>query len=290
MQGVEFWDHAVHSAIKNLPKNHRWAKSYAKASTDGSRQRIAEAVFYLANGIAGPTIRGPTAQIGCKLNLGAAAKEVAPNLTTSEAKRFISQEEYPNTSSWLWSEVVSNFPELKDAAAPGSIPVIRWVIKMMNSPNRRDALFKSRVNNFGETELEGSAIARLDELAEEDLRDSVDATLRASVERSVKEKWSGPDELIPKPRWVDNLPEGVILLRFASELFLEGSEMRHCAANYCTNVHNGSCLMWSVKSDKYRATVQTDLRGRILQITGFANKSAPNVCKKIASKLVGYIN
>jgi len=239
-------------------------------------------------------VRGPTAEVGAKLLLGLHPRDIVPSLASDEACRFCEQEEHATPEDWYWAQMLGEYGDLQNAehvAKPKSVVVMKWLRRMLDSPRRRKALTQNRVTFFGEQETEGSILARLDELVEEDLRDSVSGTLVASVERQVRERWDGPNELIPAPKWEEKLPEGVTLLRHATQLFIEGSEMRHCAANYCKDVAAKACYMFSIKvGTKDRATLQTSRTGEIKQMTSFANKSASKEARSVAEKVAKCIS
>lgn len=296
MYGLESWKKATEASVAQLRPEHPWAKAYRKARDGGSEagmSRIAEGVHFFRCGIAGPMVRGPTSEIGAKLLLGIHPKDIVPSLDSDEACRFCAQEEHATPEEWYWTQMLGEYEYLQQSeqvATPRSIAVMKWLRRMLDSPRRRKALIQNRVTYFGEQETEGSILARLDEFIEEDLRDSVSGTLVASVERQVKERWDGPNELIPEPEWEKHLPAGVTLLRHATQLFLEGSEMRHCAANYCKDVAGGKFFMFSIKvGDKDRATLQTSKEGKVLQITSFANKSPSTQTRAVANKIADCI-
>ncbi len=289
MQCIDEWNRRVHACVEKLPDGHLWSERYHEATTENGKQRIAEAVYFFATGIAGPTVRGPTCEIGAKLNIGHSPASMFPELTKSEAAAFVSQEWFVTPLDWFWNELLTRHPEIEEAGAARTshISVARWLERILEtSPQRKDALFRSRESKFGEEHIEGNALQRLDELSPDDLCESVNETFARSVTRMAREEWGGPDELIRPPTWESELPSGVKLLRHSVELYMEGREMHHCAGTYCESVYNGENFLFSICHEGKRATALTDTSGRIIQVVGFANSTADPECRILAKSIV----
>ena len=289
MRGLA-WDEQCAAVVEQVRPEHPYRRMYDEAGETG-RARIAEALYFLRHGIAGPRVRGPTAEIGAKVILGRRPSDLFPLLTAAEANRFCAQEDHATPEAWLWASLRDRYAELAELDVRiDRMEVLLWLQRIMTSDARRKALRRDRRQFMGEQEIAGTALERLDELMPQDLRDSVEDTLVAALERQIKDMWSGPDRLVEAPEWEGDLPDNVRLITTATGLFVEGSEMRHCAATYCERVHSGECLMWSVVGeDGERATVQTDPEGQVVQIAGFANGRASRSCRDLADTLKGFI-
>lgn len=285
---MQKWDLLAAQAVMQLSHDHPYKLAYESASE--TKPRIAEAVYFLQCKVAGPRMKGPTAEVAARLILGETPAEIFPELTTKEANAFCAQETFVEPNAWLWDELAKDYDEIANIeAAPPKLAIVKWLQGQLCREHKREALSRVRIHVAEGREVEGSILERLDELEPEDLSDSISDTLNAAFARNLRERWSGPEDLIPRPEWANNLPKGVRLLTTAMELLLEGSQMRHCVMDYCRRVHEKKCLIWSIQINGDRATVQTDLNGRVTQIAGFANKPSPKTCRDMANDLHRYV-
>ena len=250
--------------------------------SEGQRKEALTQVrdFYLEN-VAGPHLQfGPTPQVCAEIQLGKKPSEIAPQLTRKEAAAWAYQTKYETPEEWLWAQIVEEYPKLSQSHT-SNIEVMRWCQRMLASDSRREAMFANRVV-FGEVEADASSIAqRLDEIAPQDLTDSPAETLQNAVNRNMREMWDGPDELLPHEPWMDRLPKGCRVIRTWPELFREGSEMRHCVAQYAESVADRSSVIVSIVTEHGRSTAEFK-RGRLVQHQGLARSEVHESCARAA--------
>jgi len=268
------------------PTEGRAAKDWEQAP-DERKEIMAQAYLFLKRRIATPILQKyPTPEIGVQLILGATPKDVSPGLTTQEANSFIQQNEHEKPITWLWDQACKAHPELADApSAPHTIPVVRWIVGVMESePRKKSALREYRSHDGFRLRIRGTVLTHLDEISPQDLVKSPWRTVERAVQRNFENKWGGEDELIPEPKWEKHLPEGVTLLRHYSALHIEGEELDHCVAVYAKRVHEKQCLIFSLDVGGKRSTLEVR-DGKVGQHVTVRNQPPPPECVQLAKKL-----
>lgn len=281
--------------LDKYPPHSAVRKAYDVAP-EGRRDALDDALIFRHLRVAGPELaKYPTPEIGAELILGTKLSVLAPGLTRKEAGAFVAQNVAKTPIVYLWRECRFTEPRLTadNVRAPGTMAVARWVHTMLQRPETREALFKSRAHRFGEGVIEGSVIERLDELEPGDLCPSVSDTMVRAMEREAAELWEGPDELIP-PMQLGL--EGVEVISSFKRLHIEGITMRHCVAQYAEKVNKQESLILSIQTQGQRSTMELTLpRGRysgdvfgvaIGQHVGRGNSVAPPECKALEGAIV----
>lgn len=254
-------------------------RAYERARPE-ARDGLDDALVFRAHRIAGPTLSGyPSPDIAARYVLGASLAELAPELRRAEAAEWIRQSEHEDPAAWLAARVSRRHGV--DLAGTLVLAVIRWLDEVLSDPARRAALERSRTARMGEVVVEGRLIDRVDELRPQDLTRSVADTYAAAAQRLAKEAWDGPDELIPAEPWHARLPHGVSVLRTATDLWIEGSECRHCVGVYAARVHTRQCVIARVLAeDGTRSTVEV-VGGRVTQHRGPGNAEPSPACRRL---------
>lgn len=251
-----------------------------RAAAPDRRDPIVDAIVMDLYGVAGPTLHcGPSSTVAMRLVLGEHPHDIAPALTRREACAWALQSDHETPIAWLWARTVAEWPvDLAEASCPRTIGVVRWVLAVCSDGDRRAALLRSRHGEIGGQAVEGRVVDRLDELTDADLRPSVMETIDVATARLCRERWTGPDELIPPAMWHADLPAGVRVLRSFSDLLTEGSEMRHCAAVYAQRVMDRACVIVSVTGADGRRSTAEIVGGSVAQHRGARNESPPASC------------
>jgi len=273
-----------------------------KEANDERKELIALALAFKWWGLSSPVLwsQGPSPEIFSEFILGKKPKDLAPGLTRAEADRWIHQsvegqksgEVIRNLSvkesiiSFLWSELVQDYPVLEKVGPARSIKVARWLRKVMDSPYLRASALRVRTRGFI-GEVEGRVIDRLDEIEDCDLRRSPWGTIENAVRRIVDNEWSGENELLPHEEWFDHLPKGVRVLWRYTDLRSEGIQMRHCIASYANRVSNKECIILSIYDEASEARSTAEIRnGKCVQHVGFANREPPKPCVLMLENLI----
>lgn len=249
------------------------------------RQDMAQALFYKKEGMAGPAVHvgAPTAAYKAELLLGKKPVELVPSLTEKHANMFMQQGEHETPLNWLWSHAKTIEPELKSASQPGTIAVVYWTLRMLQSPRRREAMLRHRTGVFGDN-VEGRVLDRLDEIKPQDLSSSPVRTLETAVERAVREEWNGDDQLIKDEGWHQEMPEGVTVLTTYKALRSEGISMRHCVSSYANRVAGNEMLILSIDDRHGRSTVAVSPTGDVTQHKGPHNAEPCAEHREIAAE------
>jgi len=245
---------------------------------------IEQAESYYRDSLVGPALqKAPTPEIAARLIFGEKPSDIAPGLTKKEAAAWVLQNVHETPEEWLWRQAVEQFPELSISHSK-SIPVIRWAMRMLKSPKRKHAMSRPRVL-FGERQTDAaSVLARLDEISLQDLSDSPRETLQRALTRRMKEEWDGPEELLKHAPWMDDLPDGVTVIRTWQELYLEGLEMRHCVADYAEDIYSGQAVIISLRTEDSRSTAEYN-SGKLVQHQGLARSIPHHSCVALAQKV-----
>lgn len=261
----------------------------AEAASPERQMAMAEAAIYFQfpAKIAGPRLQsGPGAEVTARWILGAHPTKLAGGfLTHAEAGQWILQNKHHSPKKWLWENMKAKDEGLSTAQEPHDFTVLRWIQEVLGSPKRREAALRRGHRAFGMDDIEGSVVECLDEIRTEDLHKSPVRTMVAARQRAIKDQWDGPDELIPKAKWETSLPPEVQVIRSYTRLYREGREMRHCAASYGRQIADRTSLIFSIKADEERSTLEIR-NNRITQHVGFGNQSPPEKCVKIANNLL----
>lgn len=249
----------------------RLASDYAKAPQE-RRDALDDALIFQMYNLAGPYLRGyPTFDIASRVILGATPQEVAPGLTRAEAASFISQTEHREPATFL-GETIKKEYGLNSNARSEHVAVWRWVQSCLSSPSRASSARKYAT--------------RIDELKPCDLEKSVSQSFRNAEIRQALDNWDGPNELIPPEPWHDTLPEGLTVLRTATELFLEGKHQSHCVGSYAESVFRKSCIIVRVEAEGNRSTAEVR-DGKVVQHLGAFNRRPHPACIDLL-KLAGF--
>lgn len=265
------------------------------------KQALAQVADYYRYNIVGPELQwGPSADVCAAIQLGARPVELAPQLTKKEAALWAYQTEHKSPADWLWAHLCEMYPDLAKSHSR-HVEVMRWAARMMSSKTKKAAMYKPRVM-FGEdlengddyeedgyedgreTQNAASVLQRLDEIRPNDLSESPSETLQKAINRQMKEKWDGPDELRPWEEWMDRLPKGCRVLRTWPELFKEGLQMRHCVASYAEKIHDKTSVIVSIVVQGGRSTAEYR-NGRLVQHQSFARSEPPATCWEVARRL-----
>lgn len=258
-----------------------------KLASDERKEVMAQAYLFFKKRIATPDLQKyPTPEIGVQLVFGSSPKDLFPELTTAEANSFCQQTEYEKPVLWLWDQACKIHPELAEApSAPHNIPVIRWIVGVMESePRKKSALREYRSHHGFRLRITGTVLTHLDEIVPQDLVKSPWRTVERAVQRNFENKWSGENELIPEPKWEKTLPKGVTLLRHYSSLHIEGEELDHCVAAYAKRVREKQCLIFSLNVEGERSTLEVR-DGKIGQHVTIRNQPPSSKCVQLAKKL-----
>jgi len=248
-----------------------WARAWRSAN--GNRDRLRDALVFMAYRLAGPSLHyGPSHNVVARWILGERPEQIAPGLTKREAAQWITQSVDCNPIAWLW-RTCSAVPD--NCAAPHTMAVCRWAIAALRDPKRRSAI--------------RAHIHELDEVLDEDLIAgglSIPRVFARAARRA--SGWDGVEELMPLQSWESRLPGGVTLLRTASQIASEGAAMCHCVAKsstYFNRIQQGTSWIFSIDSDG-RSTVEIACVNRaVLQHRGIRNSDPPAQHNAIAAAL-----
>lgn len=255
--------------------------------SNASRTEAIEAVLIFERyGIAGPSLQeGPTPELTAAMVMGKSPRDLSGGLLTNrEAHSWMHQSKHDTARKWLWELISKEHPEVSNVSVPESNAVITWVRGVLNTPVRKAALLKERTTAFGGYEIDGSLLNRLDELQVCDLSSSVTQTLEAAVNRAIKEEWQGDDHLIDPLKGFSH-PNVTEITEFPI-LFMEGSSMRHCVAQYAQKIVDGEGRIFSVRTETSRSTAWVSPRGKLLSHMAFANSAPNDECKALLNDAI----
>lgn len=245
------------------------------------KNRYIDALSFKCFNISGPFVSdGPNPEATSRWIMGDDPRDIAPGLTRKEASAWLRQKEFGNHVDWFWNEVITEYPELKsNGANPTDANVVRWVLEKAKEPKTKKALIRERNGLDGY----GRVIDRLDELAVEDLYNSVNETIRRADERIIKQKWDGDNKLTNK---IEGLPSFCTHLYRFSDLMFESKKMRHCAVTYPQTVKEKKYIFFSIRLGGDRSTLVLDPDSlKINQHVGLANSSPPERCVSIVPQV-----
>ena len=282
----------IRAYIKRCLDEARMPMAWRQARVAASPERrdvIDDAICWRLWRITGPALHRdteyPNLDVAAAYVLGDMGEVMAQadGLRRRHAIRWAQQSRHSSPAEWLARELeVIEYTSGEDGI---SCAVLYWLKRMLDSPARREALFRE-VQVFGD-HVEGQPIKRLDELKRVDLRDSVRDTFVASFARRVKEQWDGPDKLIDVAAGlVSCLPEGVEVITGFKNLFAEGLTMRHCVASYAHKISEGKVLIFGMACDGDRSTLAIDpSTGAVTQHCAKANAAPSERMRKLAKKV-----
>ena len=255
--------------------NPEWAHAWASVSSSG-RDRLRDALVFQATRISGPALHcGPTSAVMSAWILGARPKDLAPGLTHREASAWLCQSQHTNPVSWLWAQD----PQTQGSAVPRTMAVARWALAALKDPRRRDAILEH--------------LNEMDEIADEDLLvggKSIARTLTCARRRV--SGWKGPEELVPPQPWEARLPQGVRLLRTATDLVEEGAKLNHCVGrgSYHERIANNQSWIISISTASGRSTLEIQRpSGHLHQHTSTRNSKPPEGHDALAQSVVTII-
>jgi hypothetical protein len=154
-----------------------------------------------------------------------------------------------------------------------SIKVARWLLKVLNNPEQKAALYKVR--------RDGTLSSHTIDLIDSDCTSGVIEAIARRTDR-MAEKEFGAEVLCETPPWLNRLGGRVKLLDNAVALSREGSEMAHCVGGYASQVKSGKSFIVSIKAWGQRATAEFTPNAKLVQIKGKANSVAPKICEHLA--------
>jgi hypothetical protein len=97
------------------------------------------------------------------------------------------------------------------------------------------------------------------------------AYYRRSLEWHAQHRYASNRSLAPDvPLAVPPIqpPDGVIFLKTAGELYLEGELMHHCVGTYARRAHNGECYIFHAEYKDMPVTIEMLPNGHISQVQG----------------------
>lgn len=242
----------------------RLRADYEHASRE-RRDAIDDALIWRVHHVAGPYLQGryPSYDVGARLILGATPTELAPGLTAREARAWVQQTDHQTPAAWLAHTIAQR--EGWDTLRSDHVAVLRWVEKRIASPKTRPAMLRR--------------IRRVDELLPSDIVGaSVRTTFAKAEARAARDGWDGPDELISHEAWMDDLPDGLTVLRTIQDLYEEGVDQEHCVRTYAGRVYGGQCLIIRVQARGGERSTAEVVRGKIVQHLGRRNSDPPAAC------------
>lgn len=158
-----------------------------------------------------------------------------------------------------------------------SIKVARWLVKILNNPEQKSALYKHR--------RDGVLADHTIDLIDSDCTGGVNEAIARRADRMAMEQF-GSQLLCTPPSWLKRLGGRVKLLDNAVALKREGTEMSHCVGGYASQVKSGNSIIVSIRAWGYRATAEFTSTGKLVQIKGKANTEAPKICTHLAKLAV----
>ncbi len=189
---------------------------------------------------------------------------VGQGLTKMERHRWLLDGAGDEPIKWL----------LKDTGLEArSMKVARWLLKMLSSPEQKEALYKTRRDG----KLSDHTIDLIPSDCEGGVREAI-----IRRENRMKTAEFGAEELCTKPKWIRPLGGRVVVLNTAPALRREGDEMSHCVGGYASQVKSGACFIVSIRAWGHRATVEYSPSKSIVQIKGKSNRPPSMLCKRIA--------
>ncbi len=176
-----------------------------------------------------------------------------------------------------------------------NIVIMRWLVAVDDRGGLR-ALFKERTAHgpAGAT-AKYRFVDRVNELEEIDLingnRTSVDEAFESAARRNVEE-WENINRnnhrvITTLPKYLPPLPEKIFLLDTPAKLVQEGNEMSHCVGGYTKAVEKGDTLIFSVRAEGYRSTLEIVPRDESIEVQshrGANNDSPPEPCVRAVEK------
>ncbi|MFI4971157.1 MAG: PcfJ domain-containing protein [Hyphomicrobiales bacterium] len=185
-------------------------------------------------------------QVQARIVLGERPTRLLPGLSRAEAHAAL-LEGYSEPAAFI----------LRDVGVVGivhDVAVARWVVACWKDPERQRAILAERCDRGPDgAELRGQLIARLDEIAPEDLargartgvREAFASSMRRALERWEKTADTRKDALAPVPAWYRPI-RCARLLMSAEALSREGRELAHCVGGYTDQVRSGRSIIVSL--------------------------------------------
>lgn len=161
-----------------------------------------------------------------------------------------------------------------------SIKVARWLLKMLNNPEQKAALYKLR--------REGVLADHTIDLINSDCTGGVNEAIARRADRMAEQEF-GAEILCSRPKWLKRLGGRVKLLDNAAALTREGTEMSHCVGGYASQVKSGDSFIVSIKGWGHRATAEFNRNGKLVQMKAKANNEPSNLCKLLARLAVSAV-
>lgn len=147
---------------------------------------------------------------------------------------------------------------------PRAARVYRW-FKHQLDLGKGDLLRKTRMfrDGYG-LPYHSCYLDRLDEVRDADIVATADGLVKvfARVDRRMREMvdveaLEGLDDPICKrPDFADKLPDGWKVLLTRRELIEEGRQLKHCVAMYYHAVHDGNCIILSIRDENGMSTAE----------------------------------
>lgn len=158
-----------------------------------------------------------------------------------------------------------------------SINVARWLIKILQNEEQKEALFKTR--------RDGKLSEHTIDLEDSDCISGVNEAIARRADRMAVAQF-GAEKLCQKPEWLKTLGGRVRLLDTAPALAEDGREMSHCVGGYASNVKSGRSIIVAIRAWGHKATVEYNEQKQIVQIKGKANSNPSKICHRLAQLAV----